>query len=38
MRILIAEDDLTSRIALAGILKKAGYDVVATCMSEPELS
>lgn len=30
MRILIAEDDLTSRIALAGILKKAGYDVVST--------
>lgn len=30
MRILIAEDDLTSRTALAGILRKAGYDVVST--------
>ena len=30
MRILIAEDDLTSRTVLAGVLKKSGYDVVAT--------
>ena len=29
MRILIAEDDLTARTILAGILKKRGYDVVA---------
>ncbi|HEY5529057.1 MAG TPA: diguanylate cyclase [Thermoleophilia bacterium] len=30
MRILIADDDLTSRLALAGVLKKRGYEVVAT--------
>jgi PAS domain S-box-containing protein len=30
MRILIAEDDLTSRTVLAGVLKKSGYDVVVT--------
>jgi sigma-B regulation protein RsbU (phosphoserine phosphatase) len=30
MRILIAEDDLTSRTVLAGVLKKSGYEVVAT--------
>ena len=29
MRILIAEDDLTARILLVGILKKWGYDVTA---------
>ncbi len=28
MRILIAEDDLTSRIVLTGVLKKIGYEVV----------
>nr|WP_321466617.1 response regulator [uncultured Desulfobulbus sp.] len=28
MRILIAEDDLTSRLALAGILNKSGHEVV----------
>jgi phosphoserine phosphatase RsbU/P len=30
MRILIAEDDLTSRNMLAAVLKKNGYDVVET--------
>ena len=30
MRVLIAEDDLTSRIALAGVLRKNGYEVVET--------
>jgi two-component system, cell cycle response regulator len=30
MRILIAEDDLTSRIVLMGVLKKQGHEVVAT--------
>jgi DNA-binding response OmpR family regulator len=30
MRILIAEDDATSRIVLATVLKKDGYDVTAT--------
>jgi DNA-binding response OmpR family regulator len=30
MKILIAEDDLTSRTALAGVLKKSGYEVVTT--------
>ena len=30
MRILIAEDDFTSRAALAGVLKKEGHEVVAT--------
>ena len=30
MRILIAEDDFTSRTALAGVLKKSGYEVVST--------
>ena len=29
MRILIAEDDLTARNILAGVLKKWGYDVQA---------
>ena len=28
MRILIAEDDFSSRIALAGVLKKSGYEVM----------
>ncbi len=28
MRILIAEDDITSRIVLAGVLKKVGHEVV----------
>lgn len=28
MRVLIAEDDLVTRVALAGILKKAGYEVL----------
>ncbi|MEI7832796.1 MAG: diguanylate cyclase [bacterium] len=31
MRILIAEDDLTSRMMLAAVLKKSGYDVIETC-------
>ncbi len=31
MKILIAEDDATSRFALASVLKKWGFDVVATC-------
>jgi diguanylate cyclase (GGDEF)-like protein len=30
MRILIAEDDFTSRIMLAGVLNKSGYEVVET--------
>ena len=30
MRILIAEDDFTSRTVLEGVLKKQGYEVVAT--------
>jgi PAS domain S-box-containing protein len=30
MRILIAEDDLTSRTALAGLLNKNGYEVLVT--------
>lgn len=30
MRILIAEDDFTSRMMLAGVLKKKGYEVVVT--------
>lgn len=30
MRILIADDDFTSRIVLAGILKKRGYEVLET--------
>ena len=30
MRILIADDDLTSRLVLAGVLKKWGHEVVAT--------
>jgi DNA-binding response OmpR family regulator len=30
MRILIAEDDLTSRTALAGVLKKKGHEVTVT--------
>jgi DNA-binding response OmpR family regulator len=30
MRILIAEDDLTSRTILAGVLKKKGYEVTVT--------
>jgi CheY-like chemotaxis protein len=31
MRILIAEDDLTSRTLLAAVLKRSGYEVVLTC-------
>ncbi|MCX5807172.1 MAG: response regulator [Proteobacteria bacterium] len=30
MRILIAEDDFTSRSMLAAVLRKSGYDVVKT--------
>lgn len=30
MRILIAEDDLTSRMMLAAVLKKSGYEVIET--------
>jgi PAS domain S-box-containing protein len=30
MRILIAEDDLSSRLALVGILKKSGHEVIET--------
>ena len=30
MRILIADDDTTSRLVLAGVLKKFGHDVLAT--------
>ena len=30
MRILIADDDVTSRLVLAGVLRKWGHDVVAT--------
>jgi diguanylate cyclase (GGDEF)-like protein len=30
MRILIAEDDLTSRTILAGVLKESGHEVIAT--------
>lgn len=30
MRILIAEDDYTSRTVLSGVLKKGGYDVMVT--------
>ena len=30
MRILIAEDDFTSRTLLAGVLKKEGHDVTVT--------
>ncbi|PKN85956.1 MAG: diguanylate cyclase response regulator, partial [Chloroflexi bacterium HGW-Chloroflexi-8] len=30
MRILIAEDDLTSRTMLSAVLKKAGHEVIAT--------
>jgi len=30
MRILIAEDDFTSRTVLTGLLKKSGHDVIAT--------
>ena len=30
MRILIADDDVTSRLVLAGVLKKNGHDVVVT--------
>jgi CheY-like chemotaxis protein len=29
LRILIAEDDLTARTILSGVLKKWGYEVVA---------
>ena len=29
MRVLIADDDLTSRLVLTGVLKKSGHDVVA---------
>jgi len=31
VRILIAEDDLTSRVMLAGVLRKNGHEVVETC-------
>jgi diguanylate cyclase (GGDEF)-like protein len=34
MRILIAEDDITSRTVLAGVLKNAGYEVEATLNGE----
>jgi sigma-B regulation protein RsbU (phosphoserine phosphatase) len=34
MRILIAEDDSTSRTILAGVLKKSGHEVVATVNGE----
>ena len=30
MRILIAEDDLTSRTVLCGVLRKSGHEVVET--------
>ena len=30
MKILIADDDLTSRLVLAGVLKKHGHEVVAS--------
>ena len=30
MRILIADDDVTSRLVLTGVLKRHGHDVVAT--------
>ena len=30
MRILIAEDDFTSRSMLAGVLKKSGHEVLET--------
>ena len=30
MRILIADDDLTSRLILTGVLRKHGHEVVAT--------
>ena len=30
MRILIADDDLTSRMLLAGVLRRHGYEVVET--------
>ena len=30
MRILIADDDATSRLVLTGVLNKNGHDVVAT--------
>ena len=30
VRILVADDDLTSRLVLAGVLKKWGHEVVAT--------
>ena len=33
MRILIAEDDLTSRSMLAAVLKKAGDEITATVNS-----
>jgi len=31
MRILIAEDDLTSRTLLTAVLQKSGHEVFATC-------
>ena len=31
MRVLIAEDDITSRSILEGILTKWGYTVISTC-------
>lgn len=37
MRILIADDDLTSRAVLAAALRKCGYEVVETCDGEEAL-
>lgn len=34
LRILIAEDDLTSRTMLQGVLAKWGYEVISTCDGE----
>jgi len=34
MRILIAEDDLGARIALEGVLEKAGHEVVVACSGD----
>lgn len=38
MRILIAEDDLTSRMMLTAVLKKQGHDTVATATGAEALS
>ena len=35
MRLLIAEDDLTSRSMLAAVLKKVEYEVVETALTAP---